>query len=115
MTALRQRTSFPGGDGPARLALSYAIRAEGVTTDRGVFFEIVDVSEWKVVSRTEPVTGTRPWTRETHVFQVSDPRDLELRLRRLPSDRLDDNISGTVWIDEVGLRRVVPEDPAQPD
>jgi hypothetical protein len=49
-------------------------------------------------------TGTLPWTLEQSDFTTGPKTHmLAIRLVRKPSQRLDNLLSGTVWIDDVSL------------
>jgi hypothetical protein len=49
-------------------------------------------------------TGTLPWTLEQSDFTTGPKTHLILlRLFRKPSERLDNKLRGTVWIDDVSL------------
>jgi len=81
------------------------IRTENISTDSGVRFEIVDLNEPKNLGLLTPnEKGTQPWTLEEADF-TSGPRTrlLQVRVVRAPSQRLDNKISGTVWVDDLAL------------
>jgi tetratricopeptide (TPR) repeat protein len=78
-----------------RYELSYAIRTEGLTTDQGVYVEVEG-------ERSEAVTGTTYWLDIRLGFTASSELAL-VRVRRDPSDKLDNRIRGSVWIDDVSL------------
>ena len=81
------------------------LRTDQISTDSGVRFEIVDPKDPRQLDLlTTNETGTNPWTLEqldlttgpnTHVIAI--------RVVRRPSNRLDNKIRGTVWIDDVSI------------
>lgn len=81
------------------------MRTDQITTESGMQFEIVDPkdkSHLDVVTPNE--TGTLPWTMEQVDFTTGANTHLILiRLARKPSQRLDNKLRGTVWIDDVTL------------
>jgi tetratricopeptide (TPR) repeat protein len=84
------------------------VRADGVTTDQGIRFEIFDPAgaERKVV-RTEQVVGSTDWKRVEQVVPVSPGTHLLMvRVVRLRSLKFDNQIAGTAWIDDVRIQRL---------
>jgi hypothetical protein len=68
-------------------------------------FEIFDPKDMKNLDILTPnETGTQPWTREETDFTPGPKTHLiRIRLTRAPSGRLDNKLSGTVWVDDVDL------------
>jgi tetratricopeptide (TPR) repeat protein len=91
-----------------RYHFSAYLRTEGITTDRGVGFEIYDPrhpSQVQVV--TSEMIGTNPWTEvQADVQTGTDTHLLRIVLRRTPSWKFDNKLSGTVWVDDVTLTSV---------
>jgi tetratricopeptide (TPR) repeat protein len=92
---------------PAR---SYRFRAfmktEGITTDSGPRLEVVDPYNQAAVDvLTENMTGNSETWISVGVDFKTGPQTglLMVRLRRLPSQKLDNQISGRVWLDDVRL------------
>jgi len=81
------------------------LRTEAVRTESGVRFEIEDArSPGALTLFTPNLTGTNPWTEAEIVFRTGPQTDLLLlTLRRTPSRKLDNKLSGTVWVDAVSL------------
>jgi tetratricopeptide (TPR) repeat protein len=81
------------------------MRTDQVSTESGMRFEIVapkDQSHLEVVTPNE--TGTLPWTMEQVDFTTGPSTHLILiRLARRPSERLDNKLRGTVWIDDITI------------
>ena len=89
-----------------RLAFRAAVRSEDLTSDQGIGFQIVDA---EVPHRFDVTTGhilsTTPWTTlETELAPPRDTRLLEVRVHRAQSFKFDNQLRGTLWIDEVSLR-----------
>jgi tetratricopeptide (TPR) repeat protein len=81
------------------------IRTEGITTESGMRFSIVDPwhsNEVNVV--TENLTGSNPWTAvDADVTTGTDTHFLIVRLLRPPSRLFENKLSGIVWIADVSL------------
>ena len=89
----------------ARYHFSAFVRTEGLTTDRGISFEILDAHHAAQVRvATCELTGTNAWT-VLHTDFVSGPETqaVKITLRRIPSWKFDNKFSGTVWVDDVTL------------
>jgi tetratricopeptide (TPR) repeat protein len=81
------------------------LRTDHISTDSGVRFEITDPRRPKVLDVLTPnETGTQPWTMEEADFTTGPQTHLiHILLRRIPSVHFDNEISGTVWVDDVAL------------
>ena len=68
-------------------------------------FEIIDPLRPKDLDTlTTNETGTLPWTMEEIEFTTGPETHLiYIYLRRMPSARFDNKISGTVWVDDVSV------------
>jgi tetratricopeptide (TPR) repeat protein len=92
----------------SRYHFSAYMRTEEISTDNGIRFEILDPrhpSEVEVV--TSNIRGTNPWALvEADVMTGRDTTLLKITLRRAPSWKFDNKLSGTVWIDDVALTPV---------
>lgn len=80
------------------------IKTNKLTTTNGVYFNISghDCNELNV--RSEVITGTNFWKELSFDFKVPDKCNaLNIMLRRDKSQKLDNKISGSVWIDQVYL------------
>jgi len=92
-----------GGD----YEFSFRARSEGISTEQGLYFEVVASS---VLLQTEQILGNTPWTEYSNRFKV--PKDQSLvtvRLRRRLSKRIDNKLRGTLWLDWVRLERLESE------
>jgi hypothetical protein len=92
-------------DPGTRYHFSAYLRTEGVSTDRGVGFEIFDPRHPSQVQQaTSEVLGTNPWTLvQADVVTGPETHFLKIAVKRLPSWKFDNKLSGTVWIDDVAL------------
>lgn len=88
-----------------RYHFSAYLRTRGITTDSGIGFLVFDPlhSDAPRVS-TATLIGTHPWTLvETDISAAPDTNLIEITLRRKPSWKFDNKLSGTVWVDDVTL------------
>ncbi len=81
------------------------LRTDQISTDSGMRFEIYDPKDQKNLDVLTPnERGTQPWTLEEADFTTGPQTHLiRVRVFRAPSDRLDNKISGTVWVDDVEI------------
>ncbi len=83
-------------------------RARSITTDSGPRLELVDFynrNEW--FFHTGDIVGTSSWTRHELEFTTGrDTKLLTLRVVRAPSQKFDNKIAGTLWVDRVSLTRI---------
>jgi len=81
------------------------VRTEAISTDRGIRFEILDPRHSSPVQLMTPdVVGTNPWTLvQSDLVTGPDTHLLKITLRRIPSWKFDNKLSGTVWVDDVAL------------
>src|SRR5216683_3141024 len=81
------------------------LHTDQISTESGMRFEIVDPKDQQhldVVTKNE--IGTLPWTLEQIDFATGPQTHLILiRLARKPSQRLDNKLRGTVWIDDISI------------
>jgi O-antigen ligase len=75
--------------------LSFWMRTEGISTDKGVYVEVAG-------ERSEPVLGTTFWEEFRIPFTASSDL-VTVRVRRDPSQRFDNLLSGRVWLDAFEL------------
>jgi len=88
-----------------RYRFGATLRTQGITTDSGIRFQLSDPqhpSELSAVTRN--VTGTQDWTLDEMDFTTGpNTQVLEILFVRRPSLKLDNRISGTVWLDDLTL------------
>jgi tetratricopeptide (TPR) repeat protein len=81
------------------------LHTDHISTESGVRFQILDPRDPAHLDLfTQNETGDRPWTQEQIDFNTGLRTHLILiRLVRRPSERLDNKLRGTVWIDDVAV------------
>ena len=84
--------------------LSVWMKSKDVTTDQGVRIELRSVIAGGNGAVTTDIRGTQPWTRFATVWPATkEGQEVQICLRRYPSDQEDNKIRGTVWVDDVAL------------
>lgn len=87
-----------------RYRFSAYLRTDAITTDSGPRFQIFDVYSMKMLAETENAVGTSGWTEQRIEFKTpADTSLLLIRVARPASEKFDNKIRGTVWIDKVLL------------
>ena len=88
-----------------RYRFSGAMRVSGITTDSGPRFQVFDAFNIQdLFLSTENAVGTSDWSTQQLEFKTkANTRLLMVRIARPRSEKLDNQISGTVWIDQVSL------------
>ena len=91
-----------------RYRFSGSIRTKGITTDSGPRLQVFDAFDMgKLFLSSENIVGTAGWSWQQFEFKTkADIHLLVVRVARPPSNKLDNQIAGVVWIDRVSL---VPE------
>ena len=80
------------------------LRTDAVTTNNGIFLRLNTPFNDSTGAITPQVTGTIPWTRFNIPWKAASNVDvLQVCLVRLPSQKLDNRIAGSVWLDDVAL------------
>jgi len=89
----------------AAYRFSFFLRTQGLTSDSGPRFEITDAYEpGRLALTTRNVLGSARWSLEQLEFSTGpETRLLLVRLIRPPSQKLDNRLAGTVWLDQVRL------------
>jgi hypothetical protein len=88
-----------------RYRFSGHMRVQGITTDSGLRFQVCDAYNMgNIYVLSENLVGTSGWSEQQAEFtSLADTRLLLLRVVRSASSKLDNQIVGTVWIDDVRL------------
>jgi hypothetical protein len=82
--------------------LSAWLRTDAITTNNGIFLRLNTPLNDAMGATTPQVTGTIPWTRFNIEWKAArDVHIVQICLARLPSQKLDNTISGSVWLDDV--------------
>jgi tetratricopeptide (TPR) repeat protein len=81
------------------------MRSEGITTDSGPRIAIYDAFDRAALAlETENITGTSAWREQALDFRTGpNTRILFVQVVRQPSHKLDNQIAGTVWLDDFSL------------
>jgi hypothetical protein len=89
-----------------RYLLTGRLSTDGLTTRNGIILEVSGLRCTEFVKKTEPVTGSTPWTDLELDFTVPDDcKAIKVGIKREKSDRFDNKISGDVWVDSISLRK----------
>lgn len=92
----------PGGS----YTLRFVRKSSNLTTDQGVFLEVVGYQCEGLSVRSGPVTGSSPWLEEELSFSVPDGcRAAHVSVRRRQSLMFDNKIAGDYWLDAVRLEQ----------
>jgi len=89
----------------SRYHFSAYMRTEEISTDSGVRFEILDNRHPSQVQiLTSDFIGTNPWALvQTDIVTGPETNVLKIVVRRLPSWKFDNKLSGTVWVNDITL------------
>jgi len=91
-----------------RYRLSAYFRTEGLTTSSDLRLEVQETHFGGALQATARLAGTQYWTPSEAEFTTdAETRLVRVALRRRPSQKLDNKISGTIWMDDVSLVPVV--------
>jgi hypothetical protein len=88
-----------------RYRFSGHMRVQGITTDSGPKLQVCDAyNPGHLFVSTEKLVGTSGWSEQQAEFTTpADTHLLLVRAVRPVSNKLDNQIAGTVWIDSVRL------------
>ena len=91
-----------------RYRLSAYFRTESLTTSSDIRLEIQETHFGGALQATARLAGTQYWAPSEAEFTTdADTQLVRVVLRRRPSQKLDNKISGTIWMDDVLLAPVV--------
>jgi tetratricopeptide (TPR) repeat protein len=93
---------------PGHYRLEGYVRSSGMTSDQGIRLRIYGaITAKNMEAETAAVIGTESWKRVDTEFEVPEKtRELEVRIARRKSLRLDNQFTGTAWIDSLRLIRL---------
>jgi len=81
--------------------LNYWWKGKGLSTDQGPFFEVYGHDAKGLHVKGPMLLGTQDWEKVRIEFTTPEGcHAVVVRLRRLPSRKLDNLIGGTVWVDD---------------
>jgi hypothetical protein len=82
--------------------LRFAQKSWNLTTDQGVYIEVNGYQCKGLNVRSEPLSGTTPWSvREIEYSAPADCEALTIMVRRKESLKFDSKIAGDYWLDAV--------------
>ncbi|MCI5137755.1 MAG: hypothetical protein D3922_04915, partial [Candidatus Electrothrix sp. AR1] len=89
--------------------LTGELRSKEMTTDQRPFIEVAG-RDCSLLSTAEMVEPDQDWTSISLSFTVPDEcrQGVEVRLRRLPSKKIDNLISGDLWVTNLSIQNVPP-------
>lgn len=80
------------------------IKTTGITTANGIFFEVRGYKCAGLEKNSEPVTGTNFWKKVAVEFSVPPQCGaVTFGIRRAASTKLDNRISGDIWVDSIHM------------
>lgn len=89
------------------------IKSEGLTTRNGLFFSISGYNCKGLAESSEVITGTNPWKSIKIPFSVPmECNMIAISLVRAKSNKLNNKIKGTAWIDDIRLIKLDRKDTA---
>src|SRR5574337_824675 len=91
----------------AHYLLSGSIKTMGITTSSGLYLEVVDFLDGRRYAVSENFIGDHAWS-EVRLSFTTSPRtqSVVIKIRREASQKLDNIIGGTAWIDQVDLKKI---------
>ena len=90
-----------------RYILGGYIKTRGLTTSSGLRMEAADLLDGRLYGATEGLVGNHDWS-ELKTSFLTSPRAqaVMVRMRREASEKLDNLVAGTAWIDQVYLKEL---------
>ena len=86
--------------------LELFVKSEDVLTLEDLYWEVYCLHTRGLVARSESIFGTYDWKPLTITFKAPDGCSaINLRLKREKSESKNNLISGTLWVDEVSIKR----------
>ena len=84
--------------------LTFLWKGDEITTDQGPYLEVYGYDAKGLHVKGPMLLGTQDWEKVGIEFTAPDDcHAVVVRLRRVPSRKLDNRIEGTVWLDGFGL------------
>lgn len=84
--------------------LTAQLRTEDLTTDQGVYLEVLPGGGGSRLLKTDPLFGTQEWQSLGGLVEVPENvHTVVIRLRRNRSQQIDSRIAGKIWLDSVRL------------
>ena len=102
LTAARQVVRVKPG---SKYILQGYVKADSLTTTNGIFFNVLGHNCSGLDKRSEVVTGSSFWKELSVDFDTpADCRAVTIAIRREQSNKFDNKIEGTVWIDAITVK-----------
>jgi len=80
------------------------IRTQGITTNEGPRIVVAELEPpASVLLHTDSLTGSSEWTLFSQQFTVPDSQVLSIRIVRQPSQKFDNKVAGSFWLDDVRI------------
>ena len=94
----------------SRYHFSAYLRTDLISTNSGIYFWIYDPRhQGSLDVATSNLVGSHPWTLQELEFTTGpETRAVLIVLRRKPSEKFDNLIRGTVWVDDVSMVAIAP-------
>jgi hypothetical protein len=91
---------------PGSYLLEFYAKTENLTTDQRPYILIQGVPEMQTATlKTEFFPESSPWQKYSFPFTVNaGAKALEIVLRRDPSQKFDNQLKGSLWLDKVSIR-----------
>lgn len=94
-------------DENSKYMLSANMKSENLTSSNGLFWEVYCLHDENLFEKSDAISGSTDWHKVKLSFEPpSGCNSVVIRLRRLISNKLNNTISGIVWIDNVDLEKV---------
>lgn len=93
---------------PGHYRLEGYVRTSGITSDQGIRLRVIGAANAKnIQAETAAVIGTEGWKRVMTDFEVpQEIRQVSVRVARRKSIRIDNQLTGTAWIDSLRLTKL---------
>ena len=91
---VRQVVPLPAG----QYRLTAWAKTKGLTTNEGPRLAVDGLN-------TDSLTGTSDWTPLELRFQLPEPKAVVVHIVRTPSQKFDNKIEGTVWLDDFVIQK----------
>jgi hypothetical protein len=87
--------------------LNGQIKTDRLTTDQRPFLEVAGFQCTMPQARTRVMAESQPWTAFSLTFDVPEGcRAVQVRVRREPSDRLDNLLAGDLWLKDMAIEAI---------
>ncbi|UCD33315.1 MAG: hypothetical protein JSV38_05450 [Desulfobacterales bacterium] len=87
--------------------LTYSWRSRDISTDQGPFIDIYGYDCKGFYFKGPMIYGTNDWKEQDIEFTVPENcQSIVIRLRRQRSQRFDNKLAGTLWLDNFGLQEL---------